>query len=71
MCAFKDNNSTPSFSPPFISPQLDHGGHGAVAEGVGGAAAVREELPGLSGHGEHFTSVSAAHIKQHLGAHVL
>lgn len=40
------------------SPQLDHGRHGAVAEGVGGAAAVREELSGISGHGEHVTSVS-------------
>lgn len=39
------------------SPQLDGGGRIAVAEGVGGAAAVREELPGLQGHGEHFTSV--------------
>lgn len=28
-----------------------------MAEGVGGAAAVREELPGLRGHGEHLTSV--------------
>lgn len=43
------------------SPQLDHGGHSSVAEGVSGAAAVREELPGLPGHREHLTSVSATH----------
>jgi len=35
-----------------------------VAEGGGGAAAVREELPGLRGHGEHFTSVGTAHPEQ-------
>lgn len=35
-----------------------------MAEGVSGAAAVREELPGLPGHGEHFTSVGAAHLSQ-------
>lgn len=43
---------------PSLSPQLDDGRHGAVAEGIGGAAAVREELPGLQGHREHVTSVS-------------
>lgn len=31
-----------------------------MAQRVGGAAAVREELPGLQGHGEHLTSVSTA-----------
>lgn len=41
----------------FSSAQLDDGGHGDVAEGVCGVAAVREELQRLSGHGEHFTSV--------------
>ena len=48
----------PSPCSPSRSAQLDHGGHGAVAEGVGGAAAVWEELPGLPGHGQHLTSVS-------------
>lgn len=58
--------SLPPLFSPSLSPQLDDGGHGAVAEGVGGAAAVREELPGLQGHGEHVTSVGAAHFNTHL-----
>lgn len=37
-----------------------------MAEGVGGAAAVREELPRLPGHGEHFTSVSTARLNASL-----
>lgn len=37
-----------------------------MAEGVGGAAAVREELPRLSGHGEHVTSVSNSQLEQPL-----
>lgn len=51
---------------PSLSPQLDHGGHGAVAERVGGAATVREELPGLPGHGEHLTSVSTAQLDRYI-----
>lgn len=50
----------------FNSPQLDHGGHGAVAEGVGGAASVREELPGFPDHREHFTSVGTPQLQQHV-----
>ncbi|XP_077445929.1 stromal interaction molecule 2 isoform X1 [Stigmatopora argus] len=40
------------FSPSF-SPQLDGGGRRAVVERVGGAAPVREELPGLPRRRQH------------------